>query len=136
MGTGNGSTTGRPRRCGWFDAVAARRAAQISGATWLAITKLDVLTGLDEIKVCTQYKLDGEDVTGVPMHDLEKVTPVYKSLPGWKEDITQIKSLDELPQTAKEYLDELSRLVGCPICLVSVGPGREQTVVTVNPFKE
>ncbi len=129
-----GSTTGRPRRCGWFDAVVVRRAARISGATWLAVTKLDVLTGLDEIQVCVGYEIDGREVKGVPVHGLERVKPIYRSLPGWSEQITEARSLDDLPANARAYLDEISRLTGCPVCLVSVGPGREQTIVVTNPF--
>ena len=129
-----GSTTGRPRRCGWFDAVVVRRAARISGATWLAVTKLDVLTGLDEIQVCVGYEIDGREVKGIPAHGLGRVDPIYRSLPGWNEPITGAKSLDDLPANARAYLDEISRLAGCPVCLVSVGPGREQTIVVTNPF--
>ncbi len=129
-----GSTTGRPRRCGWFDAVVVRRAARISGATWLAVTKLDVLTGLDEIQVCVGYEIDGREVKGVPVHGLGRVEPIYRSLPGWSEQITEAKKLDDLPANARAYLDEISRLAGCPVCLVSVGPGREQTIVVTNPF--
>ncbi len=129
-----GSTTGRLRRCGWFDAVVVRRAARISGATWLAVTKLDVLTGLDEIQVCVGYEIDGREVKGIPVHGLERVKPIYRSLPGWSESITEAQSLDDLPANARAYLDEVSRLAECPVCLVSVGPGREQTIIVTNPF--
>lgn len=130
-----GSTTGRPRRCGWFDAVVAKRAMQISGSTWLAITKLDVLTGLKELQVCTGYKLDGKEIQGIPLHGLERVEPIYKTLPGWEEDITGAKSMADLPENAIKYVEEISKLSGCPVCLVSIGPGREQTIVTNNPFE-
>jgi adenylosuccinate synthase len=129
-----GSTTGRPRRCGWFDAAVARYAARISGATRLAITKLDVLTGLPEIKVCVGYTLDGEAVSGLPLAELGRVAPVYEVLPGWREPITDARSIDDLPPNARRYVERLSSLVGCPLCLVSVGPGREQTIALVNPF--
>lgn len=130
-----GSTTGRPRRCGWFDAVVAKWVNAINGSTQMAITKLDVLTGLKELKICVAYKLDGEQIDTVPMHGFERVEPVYKTMPGWDEDITQAKSLDDLPANARLYLDELSRLSQCPICLISVGPDRDHTFVLNNPFK-
>jgi adenylosuccinate synthase len=136
VGAEYGSTTGRPRRCGWFDAVVAKRAMQISGATFLAITKLDVLTGLDQIKICIGYKLDGKEIKGIPMHGLDRVEPVYKTVPGWKEDISFAKTEDDLPEQAKNYLKEISTLSECPVCLISVGPGREQTILTQNPFKK
>ena len=129
-----GSTTGRPRRCGWFDAVVVKRSVQISGATRLAITKLDVLTGLNDIKVCVGYKLNGEDITGLPSLDLENVEPVYISVPGWEKDITDAKNLDDLPENARAYVRLLSKLVGCPVSLVSIGPDREQTIVLNDPF--
>jgi adenylosuccinate synthase len=134
VGAEFGSTTGRPRRCGWFDAVAVRYAARISGATRLAITKLDVLTGLPRIKVCVGYRLDGEPAAGFPISDLARVDPVYEELPGWSEPITDARSFDELPPNARAYVERLSSLVGCPPCLVSVGPGREQTIAMTNPF--
>ncbi|MBN2530735.1 MAG: adenylosuccinate synthase [Deltaproteobacteria bacterium] len=130
-----GSTTGRPRRCGWFDAVIAKRVNEINGSTAMAITKLDVLTGLKELQICIGYKLDGEEIDTIPMHGLERVEPIYKSMPGWDEDISNVRSLAELPVHAKAYLDELVRLCDCPICLVSVGPDRDQTFVLNNPFK-
>ncbi|MBN2340078.1 MAG: adenylosuccinate synthase [Deltaproteobacteria bacterium] len=130
-----GSTTGRPRRCGWFDAVVAKRVNEINGSTQMAITKLDVLTGLKELKICVAYKLDGEEIDTIPMHGLERVVPVYKTMAGWDEDITGATSLADLPQNARNYLDELVRLCECPICLVSVGPDRDHTFILNNPFK-
>jgi adenylosuccinate synthase len=130
-----GSTTGRPRRCGWFDAVVARRALRVCGATELAITKLDVLTGLDEIKICTGYRVDGRAVDALPMHDAEAVEPVYQTLPGWREPISEARALTDLPPQARAYLDELSRIVGCPVSYVGVGPGREQSVLIDDPFQ-
>jgi adenylosuccinate synthase len=134
VGAEYGSTTGRPRRCGWFDAAMVRHAARISGATRLAITKLDVLTGLPEIKVCVGYKLDGKPASGFPLAELDRLEPVYDVLPGWSEPITEARSIDDLPRNARLYVERLSALVGCPLCLVSVGPGREQTIAMTNPF--
>jgi len=136
VGAEYGSTTGRPRRCGWFDAVAVHHAARISGATRLALTKLDVLTGIDPIKVCVSYTVNGTPVTGFPIADLERVEPVYELLPGWKEPISEARTLDAIPENARKYVEHLARLVGCPVCLVSVGPGREQTIVATNPFEK
>ncbi|MCK9464012.1 MAG: adenylosuccinate synthase [Proteobacteria bacterium] len=134
VGAEFGSTTGRPRRCGWFDAALVRYAARISGATRLAITKLDVLTGLPEIKICVGYTLDGAKVDGVPLAALERVVPVYETRPGWSEPITSARRVEELPRNARLYVERLCELVGCPACIVSVGPGREQTIVISNPF--
>ena len=129
-----GSTTGRPRRCGWFDATIVKRVNEINGSSSMAITKLDVLTGMKELKICVGYKLDGESIDSIPMHGLERVEPIYKTVPGWSEDISDARSLAELPKNARAYLDELVNLCECPISLVSVGPDREQTFVLENPF--
>jgi len=129
-----GSTTGRPRRCGWFDAVVARRALRICGATDLAITKLDVLTGLAEIKICTGYTCDGQPVEALPMHGAESVRPVYETLPGWQESLSDARSLGDLPGRAREYVERLSEIVGCEINYVGVGPGREQSLLLDDPF--
>ncbi|MEG6617254.1 adenylosuccinate synthase [Peptococcaceae bacterium 1198_IL3148] len=131
-----GTTTGRPRRCGWFDAVILRFSARINGLSYLAITKLDVLTGLPEIKICTGYQLNGELIKTFPasLKELAKCEPVYETMPGWQEDITQAQSIEELPQNAQNYLNRLSQLVKVPIALVSVGPKRSQTIVTKNVF--
>ena len=130
-----GSTTGRPRRCGWFDAVIARRVNEINGSTSMAITKLDVLTGIKEIKICVGYKLDGQEIETIPMHGMERVEPVYKTMPGWDEDLSDARSMTDLPANARAYLDELVRLCECPICLVSVGPDRDQTFILNHPFR-
>jgi adenylosuccinate synthase len=130
-----GSTTGRPRRCGWFDAVVLRRALKIIGATQLAITKLDVLSGLDEVKICTGYRIDGQAATALPMHGAERVEPVYETLPGWQEPIGEVRAWDDLPAAARSYLERLSRIVDCPITSIGVGPDREQTVLLENPFQ-
>ncbi len=124
-----GSTTGRPRRCGWYDAVIAKRVTRMNGSTQLALTKLDVLTGLKEIKICVAYELDGKEITDLPLHGLDRVKPLYKTMPGWTEDITGAKSIDDLPVNAKNYINELSTLTDAPILLVSVGPDRDHTIL-------
>ena len=134
-----GTTTGRPRRCGWFDAVLSRYCVLVGGLTEMAITKLDVFDTFDELKVCVAYKdtRNGEIYkdypTNINMH--KYLEPVYETYKGWKEDISKAKSMDELPANAKAYLNKLEELVGIPIKIVSVGPDREQTIILENPFK-
>jgi len=130
MGNEYGTVTKRPRRCGWFDAVAARYTSRLSGASVLSIMLLDVLSLLPEIKVCIAYEIDGVRTTNFPSHvdDLRKVVPVYETLPGWQQDITAIRDYDDLPENAKDYLNRLSELVGVPVEIVSVGPDRVQTM--------
>ena len=126
-----GTTTRRPRRCGWFDAMAVRYAADLCGATAIALTLLDVLSGLDELKICTGYLLDGQPLPyfRADMDVLAGVTPVYETLPGWAEDIAAATSFDALPDAAKAYVKRLEELAGVPISLVSVGPERSATLV-------
>ena len=134
-----GTTTGRPRRCGWFDAVLSRYCVLVGGLTEMAITKLDVFDTFDELKVCVAYKdtRDGKIYkdypTNINMH--KYLEPVYETYKGWREDISKAKSMDELPANAKTYLNKLEELVGIPIKIVSVGPDREQTIILENPFK-
>lgn len=125
-----GVTTGRKRRCGWYDAVVVKYAAQINGLTDLAITKLDVLTGLDTIKVCTAYECDGVEYDTVPEHRavFDHAKPKYIEVPGWQEDITGCRSFDELPQAARDYIKLIEDLSGVKVSLVAVGPDREQTI--------
>jgi len=125
-----GTVTRRPRRCGWFDAVAARYTARLSGVDVLAVMLLDVISLLPELKLCTAYELDGRRITDFPSHvdDLRRVVPVYETMPGWQEEITDIRHVDELPEKARDYLARISRLVGRPVEVVSVGPDREQTI--------
>jgi adenylosuccinate synthase len=125
-----GSTTGRPRRCGWFDAVVVRHAAQLSGLDALALTKLDVLTGIDPIRVCVAYDIDGKRRALPPTttRGWRTAQPVYEELPGWQEPIGDARTIDELPAAARRYIDRLSQLVETAITLVSVGAGREQTI--------
>ncbi len=125
-----GATTGRKRRCGWFDAVVVRRAALVNGLTHLAITKLDVLDSWDTIEVCTGYRCEGKTVSYFPnsVADLEKCVPVYETLPGWKTNTTGVRRWEELPRNAQHYLARLSDLVGVPMGLLSLGPKRHQTI--------
>ncbi|MEA2173198.1 MAG: adenylosuccinate synthase [Blastocatellia bacterium] len=126
-----GASTGRPRRCGWFDAFATRYAAEINGFTSVALTKLDVLDVLDEIKVCTGYRLNGRELESLPAvsHDLRQVEPIYATLPGWKTSTEGITELDQLPAQARAYIDFLSREINVEIGLVSTGPERAQTII-------
>jgi adenylosuccinate synthase len=125
-----GTVTRRPRRCGWFDAVAVRYTARLSGVDTLAVMLLDVLSELAEIKICTAYEIDGRRVTSFPSHvdDLRRVAPVLETLPGWRQDITSVRRMADLPRAAQDYLARLSQLLGRPIEVVSVGPDREQTI--------
>jgi len=122
-----GSTTGRPRRCGWFDAPLLKQSARINGFTSLSLTKLDVLSGFDKIKVATGYKMDGKEISYFPSSQLQKVTPIYTELDGWSEDISKCSTYDDLPKNAKTYIDFLEKIVGVKITFISVGPGREST---------
>jgi len=125
-----GTVTKRPRRCGWIDAVAVRYTARLSGVDSICVMLLDVLSGLDELKICTAYEIDGRRTNVFPSHvdDLRKVKPVYETLPGWQEEITDVREIDDLPANARAYLDRLSELAGAPVEIVSVGPARDQTI--------
>jgi adenylosuccinate synthase len=125
-----GTVTGRPRRCGWFDSVLARYTARINGVDGLAVMLLDVLSDLDEIKLCVAYELNGKRCESVPCdaEALAACQPVYITLPGWRTDISSARSFDALPVQAQAYLNKVSELVGCPIDVVSVGPDRDQTI--------
>lgn len=131
-----GATTGRPRRCGWFDAVVVRQAARLNGLHGLAITKLDVLTGFEKIRVCTAYELDGKRIEVFPAGRaaVERVVPVYEELPGWTEQLDRARSLDDLPKNARRYVQALEDLTGVPSILVSVGARRRETILLRNPF--
>ena len=131
LGGEYGATTGRPRRCGWLDCVAAKYAIQINGIDSLCITKMDVLDSLDEIKICTAYKYKGEILPGYPQYakKLDDVEPVYETVPGWSEPITEARTHEDLPEAARKYLAKLSEILEVPIHIVSVGPGREQTIL-------
>lgn len=126
-----GTVTRRPRRCGWLDAVAVRYTARLGGVDGLCVMLMDVLSGLDKIHICTGYEIDGQQTNVFPSHvdDLRIVKPIYESVDGWQEEIDQVTSYDELPAAAHAYLDRIAELIGCPVDVVSVGPGREQTIV-------
>lgn len=128
-----GTVTRRPRRCGWFDAVAARYTARLGGVDCLAVMLLDVLGQLPELQVCVAYELDGRRTTDFPSHvdDLRRVQPVYETLPGWQEEVTEVRRMEDLPAKARQYLSRLAELVGRPVEIVSVGPGRDQTIRAV-----
>jgi adenylosuccinate synthase len=125
-----GTVTGRPRRCGWFDAVATGYGARVSGVDSLAVMLLDVLSKLDDVKICEAYEIEGERTTDFPSHaaDLAKAQPVYRTLPGWKRDITGTRKLGDLPKPARAYLDVIAELLEFPVEIVAIGPDREQTI--------
>lgn len=125
-----GATTGRPRRCGWLDLVALKYAIRVNGITSLALMKLDVLSGHERIEVCTAYRLDGQEIKELPVNssDLSRVEPVYKSLAGWSDDLRNVRSIQDLPQAARDLIQFVASEVATPIDVVSVGPGREQTL--------
>ncbi len=131
-----GSTTGRPRRAGWFDAVALRAAHRVSGFGMLAITKLDVLSGLPEVRICVAYEVDGHriETSGMDADTLERAVPVYETLPGWTENIESATSLDQLPANARRLVERISETTGVPVGLVSVGPERNQSILVLDPF--
>ena len=126
-----GTTTGRPRRCGWFDGVAARFSSHINGFTSAAITRLDVLDALPELKICVGYELDGQTIDYVPGNAIavERCQPIYEELPGWQASTTDIRQFDQLPLKAQRYVDKLQELISCPVSLISVGQEREQTII-------
>ena len=136
LGAEFGTTTGRRRRCGWFDAVIGRYAVRINGLDCLAVTKLDVLDKLEEIKVCVAYEIDGEICNHFPTNasQFANCKPVYKTLPGWRSDTTGCRSLSDLPKKALTYLKYLAELMKVPIAIVSVGPGRDQTIIVEDPI--
>ena len=129
-----GATTGRPRRCGWFDAVALKAAVQINSISGLCLTKLDVLDGLEEISICVSYT----DADGNPMmggaENYDDLHPVYETVPGWHESTVGAQSVDDLPQAARNYITKLEELVGAPIDIISTGPDRSETIVLRNPY--
>jgi adenylosuccinate synthase len=129
-----GTTTGRPRRCGWYDAVIARYSSRINGLTDLFLTKLDVLSGIERIPVCVGYRVNGRVVSEMPMTqtDFHHAEPVYEELAGWDDDITAARAMEDLPKNAQAYIRALEELSGAPFCAVGVGPGREQTI-TLHP---
>lgn len=131
VGREYGTVTGRPRRCGWFDAVAVRYTAALSDADSVSLMLLDVLSGLEEVKVCTAYEVDGKRVDHFPSDSqiLAICKPIYTTIPGWKEDISKVRKLSDLPAAARRYVDVISGAVGLPVSMVSVGPDRDQTII-------
>jgi adenylosuccinate synthase len=132
-----GTVTGRPRRCGWFDAVLVRQTVRTSGISGLALTKLDILDGFDEIQVCTGYKLDGRAIDYLPAGELAqaRVEPIYETIAGWKEPTARARSWAQLPAQAIKYVRRIEELVGCPVALLSTSPEREDTILVTNPFE-
>jgi len=132
-----GATTGRPRRCGWFDAAALKRSIQINGVSGLCVTKLDVLDGMEELKVCVAYKIDGKlsDLLPSGAEDTARCEPVYEDLPGWRENTVGARRLEDLPRNARAYLDRIAAICDVPIDMISTGPDRAETIVRRHPFE-
>ena len=126
-----GTVTGRARRCGWMDLAIVNYAIRLNGITGLALMKLDILDTLPEIKICTGYKLRGEEIPYFPgrLEDLEQVEPIYETVPGWQCDTTSCTTFDELPEAAQAFVGRVEALTGVPVKIVAVGPGREQTII-------
>ncbi|WP_288863596.1 adenylosuccinate synthase [uncultured Megasphaera sp.] len=131
-----GTVTGRPRRCGWLDTAVVKYAAMLNSLDYLAITRLDILDGLDTIKICTGYAYEGEKIEEYPasLAVMEKVQPIYETLPGWKTPISHCRNYEELPKEARAYVERISELVGVPLGIVSVGPNRDQTIILQSIF--
>jgi adenylosuccinate synthase len=131
-----GATTGRPRRCGWFDAVVLRYAVRVNGLTGVALTKLDVLDDFEMIKICTGYNYNGKVISEIPatLEVFAACEPVYEEMPGWKTALSAVKSFADLPENARNYVKRLEELIGCEIVMVSVGPRRDETISLRNPF--
>jgi adenylosuccinate synthase len=132
-----GTVTGRARRCGWFDAVLVRQTVRLSGIDGLALTKLDILDGFDEIKVCVGYRIDGREIDYLPAseHAQARLAPVYETIPGWAEPTACARSWAELPAQAIKYVRRIEELIGCPVALLSTSPEREDTILVQNPFE-
>jgi adenylosuccinate synthase len=136
VGAEFGATTGRPRRCGWFDAVLLRRAALTNSLSGLCLTKLDVLDGLPEIKICVGYRLDGRPLDTPPLliDRYGECEPVYESLPGWAESTSKATSYEALPAAAKAYIRRIEELAGVPVDIISTGPSRDAVIIRRHPF--
>jgi adenylosuccinate synthase len=136
VGAEFGATTGRPRRCGWFDAVALRRSIINSSVSGLCVTKLDVLDDLETIRICVGYEIDGKSISGVPVlvDRFAEVQPVYEDMPGWQASTVGATRLDDLPSNARAYLSRIEELVGVPVAIISTGADREQTIIKQDPF--
>jgi adenylosuccinate synthase len=136
VGAETGVTTGRSRRCGWFDAALLKRSAQVNGLTGLCITKLDVLDGLKELLLCTGYQLDGQLIDILPMgaDDIERCKPVYETMEGWSDSTVGVTQFEKLPTHARLYLQRIEQVTGVPIHMVSTGPDRRQTILLRHPY--
>jgi adenylosuccinate synthase len=132
-----GATTGRSRRCGWFDAVGVRHAVRMNGMTGIALTKLDVLTGFKKIPICTAYRYEGKTIDEFPASSkvMQGAEPVYEAMPGWEAPLDNVREFSDLPAAAQQYVRHIEQVIGTEIILVSVGPGREQTILLKNPFE-
>jgi adenylosuccinate synthase len=130
-----GSVTGRPRRTGWLDLPALRYAVRVNGIDGIALTKLDVLSGHDEIKVCVAYKTAHGTTNEFPIDELDNATPIYESMPGWSDSTASARSLDDLPKAARSYLDRIAKDTECPLDVVSIGAGRDETIILRHPFQ-
>ncbi|MEE9608120.1 MAG: adenylosuccinate synthase [Myxococcota bacterium] len=132
-----GATTGRPRRCGWLDAVMLREAATVNGFTALAINKLDVLSGIEELRIATAYRVDGKLTEDFPMtlREIERAEPIYETHAGWSEDVSGCRRFEDLPTAARRYVERVESLAGVPVELISVGPDRDATIARANPFR-
>jgi adenylosuccinate synthase len=132
-----GATTGRSRRCGWFDAVVVGHSVRVNGLTGLALTKLDVLDGLETLKICVAYERNGRRIETMPSDPsiLEACEPIYEDMPGWTDSTVGCKNMDDLPQAARDYIQRLEQLVSTPVAILSTGPDRKETLILDNPFK-
>jgi len=130
-----GATTGRRRRCGWLDLIVVRDSARLNGLDSLAITKLDVLTGLKSLKICVGYEIDGERVDHRPasLKGMAACTPVYEELSGWEDNISGAREVNQLPEEARAYIKAIEDITGVPVSIISVGPGREETIIVKYP---
>jgi adenylosuccinate synthase len=133
-----GTVTGRPRRCGWFDAVAVRQTVRTSGIDGIALTKLDILDGLDEIKVCVRYRLDGQEIDHLPASqgDQARIEPIYETIEGWRDSSGNARSWADLPAQAVKYVRRIEELIGCPVALLSTSPERDDTILVQDPFED
>ena len=137
VGAEFGATTGRPRRCGWFDAVALRRSIINSSVSGLCVTKLDVLDDLETIQICVAYEIDGEAISGLPVvvDRFAECKPVYEEWPGWQQSTVGVTRHEDLPSKARDYLARIAELAGVPVDIISTGPGRDQTIIRQHPFQ-
>ncbi|MGE8319783.1 MAG: adenylosuccinate synthase, partial [Comamonas sp.] len=137
VGAEKGVTTGRSRRCGWFDAALLKRSAQVNGLSGLCITKLDVLDGLQELKLCIGYELDGETIDLLPMgaDEIARCTPIYESMPGWTDSTVGVVDYAKLPQAARNYLERIAEVTGVPVAIISTSPDRDHTILMQDPYQ-